>query len=106
MAGHMTGVTTHVLDTARGIPARNMPVQLELQESSGYWRPIGSSRTDDNGRCNQVVSGEKPLVAGTYRLTFDTASYHSGQGVQGLYPVVHVIFSVREGETHLHIPLL
>lgn len=102
----MTGISTHVLDTARGIPARNVPIQLEQQQSSGSWQVIGSSRTDDHGRCNQLVSDGKRLVPGTYRLAFDTASYHSGQAVQGLYPIVHVTFSVREGETHFHIPLL
>ena len=102
----MTGISTHVLDTARGTPARDMPVLLERQESSGDWRMIGSGRTGEDGRCGELLPHGEKLSPGIYRLAFDTGAYYSGQGVKGLYPVVQVIFSVRDAETHIHIPLL
>jgi len=102
----MTGVSTHVLDTAKGTPARDVPVQLERQESSGQWSIMASARSGQDGRCGQLLPEGQALSPGTYRLTFDTASYFSAQGVRGLYPIVQVTFFVREGETHFHIPLL
>jgi 5-hydroxyisourate hydrolase len=102
----MTRISTHVLDTAAGIPARDMAVHLEHRESSGEWRVVGSARTDLDGRCQQLASDGQKIPPGTYRLSFDTAGYHAAHNLHGLYPIVQVTFSVREGETHLHIPLL
>lgn len=99
-------ISTHVLDTARGLPARDLAVKLERQERSGEWQVIKSARTDQNGRCEQLLPEGEQLAGGVYRLSFDTAGYHAAQGVHGLYPIVHVTFSVREGDTHFHIPLL
>jgi len=102
----MTGISTHVLDTARGIPTKGMPVRLERQESHEQWRTIGSSHTDQDGRCRQLLADGEQLSPGTYRLVFDTATYHSSQGVEALYPFVNIIFTVRKGETWFHLPLL
>jgi 5-hydroxyisourate hydrolase len=106
MAVQMKGITTHVLDIARGTPARDLPVRLERRENSGDWLPLGTARTDHGGRCGQLVPDDKVLSPGLYRLTFDTASYFAAENIDGLYPVVEVTFRVREGESHLHIPLL
>lgn len=102
----MKRVSTHVLDTAKGKPASDVPVRLERQDSSGKWLPIGSAKTDQNGRCGQLLPEGEPLREGSYRLTFDTASYYSACGIPGLYPVVEVTFQVRDGESQFHIPLL
>jgi 5-hydroxyisourate hydrolase len=102
----MKRVTTHVLDIARGKPAIDLPVRLERREVSGQWELLGSSHTDHGGRCGQLVPDDKVLSAGLYRLAFDTASYFAAEKIDGLYPLVEVTFQVREGETHLHIPLL
>lgn len=102
----MTRVSTHVLDTARGTPAKDVSVHLERHENSGQWRMVGSGRTDQDGRCSELLPDGERLAPGIYRLAFDTASYYAGQGVHGLYPIVQVTFSVRDGETHFHIPLL
>jgi 5-hydroxyisourate hydrolase len=101
----MKRISTHILDIAIGKPAKNVPVRLEKQESEG-WRVVASQRTDSDGRCAQLLSDGDDLVEGSYRLTFDTASYYAAQQSHGLYPVVEVTFLVRAGETQFHIPLL
>jgi 5-hydroxyisourate hydrolase len=90
MALFMNRLSTHVLDTAQGKPAKDVPVRLERQESGGEWRLIFSSRTDGDGRCPQLLPENETLRAGNYRLAFDTASYHLAQNAQGLYPVVDI----------------
>jgi 5-hydroxyisourate hydrolase len=102
----MNKVSTHVLDIARGAPASSVAVTLERQENGGQWLEIGSGQTDADGRCAQLVPEGESLSLGTYRLNFDTGSYHAAQGIAGLYPFVYVVFAVREGETRFHIPLL
>ena len=102
----MPRISTHVLDTARGKPANDVPVRLEWQEPSGAWQLLASARTDADGRCAQILPQENPAGPGVYRLTFDTASYFAAHNVEGLYPNVVITFYAREGEPHFHIPLL
>jgi 5-hydroxyisourate hydrolase len=102
----MKRISTHVLDTALGKPAKDVPVRLERQETIGEWRLLASARTDHDGRCPQLLPDDGVLHAGLYRLTFDTASYFAAQKVGALYPVVEITFQVRENESHFHIPLL
>ena len=101
----MKRVSTHVLDMSRGTPAPDVPVRLDRQEASGNWRVLNSVRTDHDGRCGQLLAAEE-LSPGMYRLVFDTASYFHATNVDGLYPVVEITFHVRDGESHIHIPLL
>jgi len=102
----MTRISTHVLDTARGIPAEGVSVRLERQESSSQWRAVGSAQTDSEGRCSQLLRDGEALAPGIYRLAFDTGAYFKGQGSKGLYPVVQITFEARQGDSHFHIPLL
>ena len=99
-------MSTHVLDTARGKPAAGVPVRLEWQETPERWRLVASARTDQDGRCAQLLPEGESLRAGNYRLSFDTERYFAAQEIAGLYPLVQIVFSVRKGETRFHIPLL
>jgi 5-hydroxyisourate hydrolase len=102
----MKRISTHILDTVRGKPAADVPVRLEKQNSGGDWRLLTSARTDQDGRCPQLLPEGDGLSAGVYRLTLDTGSYFARQKTNSLYPVVEVTFRVQEGESHFHIPLL
>jgi 5-hydroxyisourate hydrolase len=102
----MSGISTHVLDTARGKPASGVPVRLERQNSSRKWVLVASAQTDQDGRCSQLLPEGATLKAGAHRLTFDIASYFAACDVEGLYTVVEITFQVRSGESRLHIPLL
>jgi 5-hydroxyisourate hydrolase len=101
----MNKVSTHILDLMRGKPAAGVLVQLEQRDSSGNWHAIGSGRTDDDGRCGQLLASSD-LRPGFYRLSFDTGPYFSVQKIAGLYPTITVTFEVRAGESQFHIPLL
>jgi 5-hydroxyisourate hydrolase len=102
----MNRISTHVLDTALGKPAMDVPLRLERQDASGNWVAVASARTDQDGRCGQLLSDGNTLRAGLYRLTFDTANYFAATKIDGLYPMVEITFQVRDGESHFHIPLL
>lgn len=99
-------VSTHVLDTARGVPAQDISVHLERHDHAGEWRVLAKARTDVNGRCEQLLPEGEKLAPGIYRLAFDTAGYFAALKIHSLYPIVQVTFSVRDGEAHFHIPLL
>jgi len=101
-------ISTHVLDTARGRPAAGVPVALELiaDAVSGEAREIARATTDDDGRVRELVPASATLVAGDYRLTFDTRAYFAAGGAEAFYPLVHVDFTVRDPAEHHHVPLL
>jgi len=101
----MKRISTHILDLTRGQPANDVPVRLEGREASGDWRLLDSARTDQDGRCGQLLPDDQ-MSPGLYRLSFDTASYFGAQKISALYPVVEVTFQVRDGESQFHIPLL
>ena len=101
----MSGITTHVLDTARGRPAQGIRVTLEFQVA-GEWRAVGTGATDADGRCRTLVAGDVPPVAGTYRLTFDTGPYLAAEHSSTFFPHVSIVFATAEGEAHYHVPLL
>ena len=102
----MRRISTHILDLVQGKPAASVPVRLERQSTSGDWRLLTSARTDQDGRCAELLPESEDLSSGVYRLLFDTEKYFEVQKLGTLYPVVEVTFRVRDGESHFHIPLL
>jgi 5-hydroxyisourate hydrolase len=106
MDRRMSRISTHILDTAKGRPAAGVPVRLECQDPSGKWSTVGSGRTDQDGRCNQLLPDGEKLREGIYRLAFDTSSYFAAGKQDALYPAVEITIRVRSGESDFHIPLL
>ena len=97
----MSAVTTHVLDTARGTPAEGVLVTLVSGDGGN---PLGQARTGPDGRVREL--GPAELLAGTYRLVFDTGGYFAGQGQRAFFPEVVVAFATSGQDQHFHVPLL
>lgn len=103
----MSSLSTHVLDTTRGCPAAELPVLLEVQETSGQWKELHRAQTNTDGRIPSLLPAGRNLEAGIYRVTFNTKHYFQQAQVQGFYPYVSVVFEKTEQDTkHFHIPLL
>ena len=101
----MSGITTHVLDTARGKPAEGVAVTLEIHTEDG-WRNLGNAATDPEGRARRLLPEGAALMTGTYRLTFATGAYFRDLGFEGFYPEASIVFDVRDANQHYHVPLL
>jgi 5-hydroxyisourate hydrolase len=99
----VTGITTHVLDTARGCPAAGVTVVLERAVDSA-WQRVGRATTDADGRVSDLLPSAPS--DGRYRLTFETGAYFRAVGDVGFYPEVSVTFEVSPGDDHYHVPLL
>jgi 5-hydroxyisourate hydrolase len=95
----MSAITTHVLDTSRGLPAGGIHVSLEVRFPDGAWKLVGKGITDADGRARDLLPEDVALTEGVYRLTFDNLP-------DGLYPEVTIPFRVRDASRHYHIPLL
>lgn len=105
MSPHATSpLTTHVLDTATGLPAAGMKVALARLET-GAFMALCERVTDADGRVRDLLApGE--LALGTHRLRFDSAGYFAERGQPAFFPWVDVVFVVASLERHLHVPLL
>ena len=101
----MSGITTHVLDTALGRPASGIRVELARIDAAGRWQPVAQGDTDADGRLRTLLPAGTPIVPGTYRLTFETGRYFEAQDISAFYPHVIVTFTVA-GDAHYHVPLL
>lgn len=96
-------ITTHVLDTSAGKPARGITVVLE-RAAEGVWRELGRGSTNDDGRVADLLPAESSLAAGTYRLVFHVAGYFGGR--DSFYSTITVEFDVKDPAGHYHVPLL
>jgi len=97
----MSHLTTHVLDAARGVPARNVAVILTRLTDQTI-DEIAEGATDADGR---LALGPDRLEPGTYQLTFATGDYFAAHGVETFYPLASVTFTVAD-DAHHHVPLL
>jgi hydroxyisourate hydrolase len=89
-------LTTHVLDTARGVPASGIPVTLRRAG-----RVVAEAVTNAQGRTDAPLL--EGLEAGAYEITFDVSAYLAGEGFLDEVPVR---FRVDDPGAHVHVPLL
>ena len=99
-------ITTHVLDTVRGCPAIEIHAVLEVLNKLETWETVGEGHTDADGRINNLLSDNKLISPGTYRLTFDVSPYFPSQNVDSFYSTIPIVFTINNPEQHYHIPLL
>jgi 5-hydroxyisourate hydrolase len=93
----MSGISTHILDTAAGRPVSGVPVHLFRDEEK-----VASAVTNEDGRVPSLLPLDTPLASGRYRILFDVGTHWS----EAFYPEVSVTFRVKNPESHYHIPLL
>ncbi|MGM9381058.1 hydroxyisourate hydrolase [Streptomyces antibioticus] len=121
-------VSTHILDTSVGRPARGVAVRLAARAGrDAPWQPLGGSATDADGRCKDLPA--PPEGTTHVRLDFDTEAYLETSAKTSVktfakkqadaqqdapanrdsgavfFPEVTVTFAVTAGE-HYHVPLL
>ncbi len=101
-------LSTHVLDTASGLPAEGVAIEL-LEIAAGGARPVASATTDAGGRTDPSLVAERPIPIATYELRFRLGDYYRGRGVALPEPafldIVPIRFGVAEPERHYHVPL-
>jgi len=93
--GEAPTISTHVLDTELGEPARGVLVDLYRVLGAVEAR-VGGGSTDDDGRIRRVLDGE--LEPGTYRITFILDGPFFRQA--------SMTFVVDDASRSYHVPLL
>lgn len=105
----MGRLTTHVLDTARGVPAAGMKIELYAL-AGGTRRLVASVVTNPGGRTDAALLEGPSLHVGPYELVFGVGAYFRAAGVSLADPPflddVPLRFGIADTAAHYHVPLL
>ena len=96
------GLTTHVLDTARGRPAAGVAIEL-ARLAGGAREVLRTVTTNADGRTDEPLMGDGELQAGEYELVFAVGDYF---GERPFLDRVPVRFTITDPGAHYHVPLL
>jgi 5-hydroxyisourate hydrolase len=92
-------ISTHVLDTERGLPAEGIVVRLFRLDVPNAPIRMTQALTDGDGRIRDLL--ERPLIAGDYRIEFDI-----GREDDAFFRRVAVDLRVADTKRSYHVPLL
>ncbi len=104
----MGRLTTHVLDTSRGVPASGMRITVS-RGSGPEVRLIAELSTNQDGRTDAPVLEGADLTAGAYTLLFHVGEYFKKEGdpAAGRFlDKVPVAFVIDDPAGRYHVPLL
>ena len=103
-------ISTHVLDTERGMPAAGVHVTLYRIADDGRPFRLTQALTDADGRVADLL--DRPLTAGDYRLEFalthelDDAAPGASPPTDPFFRRLTVDLRVTDTSRSYHVPLL
>lgn len=102
-------LTTHVLDTARGLPAPGIVIAL-YRLTDGGREEVARTVTNADGRTDAPILPAERFAPGRYELVFEAGTYLRASGQAGAEPLfldeIPIRFGMRDPEAHYHVPLL
>lgn len=105
MSGYLT---THVLDTAKGCPAKGIKIALYRVTGNSH-KKIAETVTNDDGRTDAPILPAEKFKSGTYELIFFCGDYlretQEGLDETLFLDQVPIRFGMSE-DAHYHVPLL
>jgi 5-hydroxyisourate hydrolase len=106
-------LSTHVLDTANGIPAANMQVELHAIDGAARHHITTFHTTTDGRNGDGLLLNEQTLKVGQYELLFHVGDYFRGRGEKPaadaavlFLDVVPIRFGIPDATVGYHVPLL
>ncbi len=106
-------LTTHVLDTARGVPATGLRISLYRLRGPADAPArdlLHEAVTNADGRTEGPVLKGTDFQCGSYELVFAAGDYLRASGQAGAEPlfldVVPIRFGITDPGAHYHVPLL
>ena len=102
-------LTTHILDTARGMPAAGVKIVLYRVTGNSHQK-IAEAVTNADGRTDAPLLKGADFRAGGYELVFSAGDYLRASGqVSGevlFLDEVPIRFGISDEASHYHVPLL
>ena len=105
----MGKLSTHVLDTANGHPAKGMRVEF-FRIEDGTAVALKDIVTNEDGRTDELLLNSEEMQVGEYELRFHTADYFRILGNEITNPpfldIIPIRFAISDTEEGYHVPLL
>ena len=101
-------LTTHVLDTAKGVPARDLRIELYRLDGDKHQK-LKDVRTNDDGRCDEPLLAGEAMQTGRYELVFHVGDYFQIKRDNGHFAFLDQVplrFGIGDAAQHYHVPLL
>ncbi|WP_299774205.1 hydroxyisourate hydrolase [uncultured Tateyamaria sp.] len=102
-------LTTHVLDTARGMPAPGIKIAL-YRVSGNSHKKITEAVTNADGRTDSPILPQGKVKQGHYELIFFCGDYLDQHRLSTdevkFLDQVPIRFGITDDEAHYHVPLL
>jgi len=102
-------LTTHVLDTALGMPARQLRISL-YRLADGKMSLLNELITNDDGRTDSPILDKQDFAIGVYQLVFHAGAYldatHKGLPEPKFLDEIPLQFAIADASSHYHVPLL
>ena len=102
-------LTTHVLDTSRGVPATDLAIEL-FRLTDGSMQKVASATTNQDGRTDKPILSAEHFATGTYELVFHAGAYlrriESNLAEPLFLDTVPIRFGMSDATAHYHVPLL
>jgi 5-hydroxyisourate hydrolase len=104
----MGRLTTHVLDIANGCPGAG--IRIDLFRPGAGSKPIASTVTNTDGRCDSPMLAGDEFSVGEYELVFHAGEYFNNKGQEDgehrFLDRVVIRFGINTASEHYHVPLL
>ncbi|MBQ2262579.1 MAG: hydroxyisourate hydrolase [Loktanella sp.] len=102
----MTGfLTTHVLDTANGVPAAGMRVNLYRYDADDRVHLV-TMTTNADGRTDSPILPAADFAVGRYELVFEAGDYFGRSDDPRFLDDIPIRFGISDPASHYHVPLL
>jgi 5-hydroxyisourate hydrolase len=102
----MSGISIHVVDTTRGVPAAGM--RIEIFALAPERRLIAKGALAQSGALEHPVSRET-FSPGAYEVLFHAGDFFASAGVAQASPpfldVVPFRFQIADPDQHYHLPM-
>ena len=110
----MGRLTTHVLDTAAGMPAAGLVIDLYRHDQDNHgqdiWHRLLSVTTNADGRCDAPLLEGADFTTGRHQLVFYAAAYLRAAGTSlpeiPFLDEIVIAFGIDDADQHYHVPLL
>ena len=105
----MARLSTHVLDTAHGVPAAGMRIDLHRLDAEGRTH-VTTATTNADGRTSGPLLAGETMRTGVYELTFHAGRYFRDRGLSLDEPAfldeIVIRFGIASATGAYHVPLL
>lgn len=102
----MPGISVHVVDTTRGMPAAGMRIEIFVLAPAR--RRIAEGVLAPSGALDHAIARER-LAAGTYEVVFHAGDFFKSAGVAQADPPfldeVPFRFQIADPGQHYHLPM-